>query len=64
MIEEGDSTGKVDSHRNKINITNTYSNKKNNKLKVAREVEVDVNDEVVDNESAVVGVKVLREKAL
>ena len=63
-MEEGGSAGTVDRHRNEINSRNEYSNRKNNKLKLSMEVEVVINDEVVENESAVVGARVLREKTL
>ena len=61
---ERDSADSVGRHRKEINIRNNYSKKKNNKLKVTTEVEADINDEVVNNESIVVGAEVLRENDL
>ena len=63
-LEEWDSAGAVSRYRNEINLRNASSNRKNNKLKLTKEEEVDINDEVVDNESAVVGAVFLREKDL
>ena len=63
-LEIRGSKGVVDRHSNEINSRNAYSNKKINNLKVSKEVEVVINDEVVDNESVFVGAKYLRENAL